>query len=61
MERTFIGNKIFSCRLILGASVHQKIVQIGPTILALKLDKEKVLGIEQKLIYFFNNENDIQS
>ena len=39
MGKTFISNKIFSCSLILGASVHQKIFQIGPTVLALKLDK----------------------
>ena len=37
--KSFISNKIFSCSLILGASVHQKNVQIRPTVLTLKLDK----------------------
>ena len=44
MGGAFISNKIFSCSLILGSSVHQKICQIGPTILALKLDTGRVLG-----------------
>ena len=39
MGRAFIANKIFSCNLILGTSVHQKTCQIGSTILALKLDE----------------------
>ena len=58
--------------LILGASVHEKIFQIGPTVLALKLDKGRVLAggvattpppspIEQKLTYFSSYEDDIQS
>ena len=47
MGKTFISNKIFSCSLILGASVHQKIFQIGPTVLALKLDKGRVQGVAQ--------------
>ena len=34
----------FFCRLILGTSAHEKIFQIGNTILALKLDKGRVLG-----------------
>ena len=54
-------------RLILETSVHEKIFQIGPTVLALKLDKGRVLGggnhpaTEQKLTYFSNHEDDIQS
>ena len=47
----------------------KKHFQIGPTVLALKLDKGRVLGvattphlpIEQKLTYFSNHEDDIQS
>ena len=39
MVRAFSANQIFSCRLILGRSVHEKIFQIGCTVLALKLDK----------------------
>ena len=41
--------------------------QIGPTVLALKLDKGRVLGgmatpsIEQKFTYFSDHEDDIQS
>ena len=53
---------------MLGASVHEKIFQIGPTVLALRLDKGRVLGvatipspIEQKLTHFSNHEDDIQS
>ena len=38
MGRAFIPNKIFSCSLILGTSVHEKTWQIGPTVLPLKLD-----------------------
>ena len=34
----------FTCRLVFGTSVHEKSFQIGPTVLALKLDKERVLG-----------------
>ena len=34
----------FSCSLILGASVYEKIFQIGSTVLALKLDKGSMLG-----------------
>ena len=37
--KSFIPNKIFSCSLILGTSVHEKTCQIGPTVLALKLDE----------------------
>ena len=44
MGRTFIPNKIFSCSLILGTSVHEKIFQIGPTVLVLKLNERRVLG-----------------
>ena len=39
MVRAFIVNKIFSCSLILGASVHEKTWQFGPTVLPLKLDE----------------------
>ena len=38
------ANQIFSSSLILGTSFHKKIVQIGPTVLALKLDEGRVLG-----------------
>ena len=31
----------FCCRHILGASVHEKDFQIGPTVLAVKLDKSE--------------------
>ena len=54
--------------LILGISVHEKYFQIGPTFLALKLVKGGCWGggvattpIEQKLTYFSNHEDDIQS
>ena len=43
MGRAFIPNKIFSCSLILGTSVHEKTWQIGPTVLPLKLDEGGVL------------------
>ena len=36
---------IFSCKLILGTSVHEKIFQIGSTVLDLKLDKGRVLRV----------------
>ena len=36
-EELFLQTKF--CRLILGTSAHEKMFQIGPTILALKLDK----------------------
>ena len=39
MGRAFVPNKIFSCSLILGSSVHGKTWQIGPTVLPLKLDE----------------------
>ena len=39
MGRAFLPNKLFSCNLILGTSVHEKTCQIGPTTLALKLDE----------------------
>ena len=64
----FLGNgksifaiEISSCRLILGASVHKKIFQIGPTVLALKLDKGRVLGADFSFTYFSNHEDDSQS
>ena len=66
--KSFFCKLHFSSRLIFGASVHEKIFQIGPTVLALKLDKGRVLGgvwqpppIEQKLTYSFNREDEIQS
>ena len=45
MGRAFIPNKIFSCSLIPGTTVYEKIFQIGPTVLALKIDKGRVLGV----------------
>ena len=61
MGKTFISNKSFSCSLILGASVHQKIFQIGPTVLALKLGNGRVQGVAQPpwtfLTYFSNHED----
>ena len=42
--KNFFANSTFRCRLILGTSVHEKVFQIGPTVLALKLDKGRVLG-----------------
>ena len=58
----------FSCRLILGTSVHEKIFKIRPTVLALELDKGRVLvggrqppHIEFSVFYFSNREGDIQS
>ena len=41
--RAFISNKYSSCGLILETSVRKKFFQIGPTVLALKLDKGRVL------------------
>ena len=66
MGRAFISNKIFSCSLILGTSFHQTIFQIEPTVLALKLDKERVLRrwfhpLEFFVSYFSNHEDKIQS
>ena len=69
MRKAFIPNKIFSCSLILGTSVHEKIFQIGPTVLALKLDEERVLGGGGGgnhlpwtfFTYFSGHEDDIQS
>ena len=40
---SFCSKLIFCCRFILGASVHEKKFQIGPTVLALKLDKGRML------------------
>ena len=37
------GKLNFTCRLILGTSVYEKIFQIGPTVLALKLEKGRVV------------------
>ena len=49
--------KILAVGHVLEASVHEKIFQIGPTVLALKLDK----GGMPPLSYFSNNEDGIQS
>ena len=64
MGRAFLQTKFFQIG-------PKKIFQIGPTVLALKLDKGRVLGggggegnhshIEQKLTYVSNHEDDIQS
>ena len=43
-RKSFNAKQNFSCSLILGTYVHEKIFQIGPTILALKSDKGRVLG-----------------
>ena len=57
----------FSCSLILETSFHQKTFHIGPTVLALKLDKERVLrGVNHPfhrlfLTYFSNHEDGIQT
>ena len=68
MGKDFISNKSFSCSLILRTSVYQNIFQIGPTILALELDKGRVLGggggqpaPMDFFTYFSNYEDDIQS
>ena len=45
MERAFIPNKIVSYSLIIGTSVHEKMFQMGPTGLALKLDECRVLEV----------------
>ena len=44
MGRAFLQTKFFTCAFILETSVHEKHFQIGPTVLALKLDKGRVLG-----------------
>ena len=51
---------------MLGASVDERIFQIGPTVLTFKLDKGEGAGVatiwtEQKLTYFSYHEDDIQS
>ena len=54
MGRAFLQTKFFSVGSSLGLLSMKKIFQIGPTVLALKLDKGSVLGgggIEQKLTY----------
>ena len=66
MGRAFIPNKISSCSLILRTSVHEKKFQIGPTVLALKLDEGRVLGVATPhgwtfFTYFSDHEDDIQS
>ena len=42
--RSFFANKIFSCSLILGTSFHEKIFQVGPTVLVLKIDQREGTG-----------------
>ena len=43
-EKLLFQTKFFAVRsLILGTSVHEKIFQTGPTVLALKLDEGRVL------------------
>ena len=64
-EELFLQTKF----LPVGSSLDLSIFQIGPIILALKLGKGRVLGgwqppppsIEQKLTYFSNHEDNIQS
>ena len=51
----FIPNKIFSCSLILGTYVHEKTLQIGPTVLALNLDEGRVLSFVAVLIWKLNS------
>ena len=41
----FLQSNFFSCRLILGTSVHEKNFQMETAVLALKLDKGKVLDV----------------
>ena len=43
-EKSIFANKIFSCRLVIVTSVHDKIFQIRPAILALKLDQGRAGG-----------------
>ena len=64
LEELFLQTKF----LPVGHLSMKKIFQIRPTVLALKLDKGRVLGggnpplpIEEKLTYFSNHEGDIQS
>ena len=66
MERAFWQTTFLAVGSSLG-HLSMKKIQIGPTVLVLKLDKGRVLGgwqpplpIEQKLTYFSNNEDDIQ-
>ena len=63
---SFYSKIIFGCRLMLGAFVHEKIFHIVATVLALKLDKGRALRgfkhpMEQKVTYFSNHDDDIQS
>ena len=65
MGRAFLQTKFLPVDSSLG-HLSIKIFQIGPTVLALKLDKGKVLEgsnptIEQKFTYFYNHEDDIPS
>ena len=73
MGRAFLETKFLPVGSSLGHLSVKKIFQIGPTILTLKLDKRSILvrgggwavattlPIEQKLTYFSNHEDDIQS
>ena len=69
MGRAFLQNKFSPVGSSLGHLSMKTFFQIRPTVLALKLDKERVLmggnhpppPIEQTLTYFSNHEDDIQS
>ena len=62
----FLQSNFFSCRLILGASVHEKNFQMETAVLAPNLDKGRVLEvatpppIEEKFTYLSSNEYGIQ-
>ena len=43
MEKSFIPNKFLAVCTFLGHLSMKNVFQIGPTVLALKLDKERVL------------------
>ena len=65
-EKRFFQIKFLAVGSSLG-HLSMKNFPIGPTVLALKLEKGRVLGdgnhppIEQKLTYISNHEDDIQS
>ena len=67
-RKAFLQNKFLPIGSSLGHLSMKDNFQIRPTILALKLDKARVLGvasilspIEQRLTYFSDHEDDIQS
>ena len=67
-EELLCQTKFLAVVLSLGHLSMKKNFQIGPIVLALKLDKGRVLSgwqpsrsIEQKLTYFSNHEDDMQS